>query len=222
MTHRSTHRLWSAALLALAIVAAACGADSTPATTATDVTATTISSTVAPTVEATTTTTAAPTTTTTAARVMASADCLVGTWELDSAAFLDQVFAAASEELEGGSVSHGGGEYVIDLAGDGTFVGTRDNWQMRFESSEGVFVSILDGTETGTWSVEGDMLSITTDVTDISVTSALEVDGELQELPFGGTQTVRTDVFAGAGSFTCDDDQMTVTFEGVTSVLNRT
>lgn len=203
------------------MIAAACGGDTASTTTAADVTATTLSSTVAPTVEATTTTTEAPTTTTTAARVMASADCLVGTWELDSAAFLDQVFAAASEEFEGGSVSHGGGEYVIELSSDGTFVGTRDNWQMRFESSEGVFVNILDGTETGTWSIEGDMLSIASDVTDMSVTSALEVDGELQELPFGGTQTVRTDVFAGSGAFTCDDDQMTVTFEGVTSVLNR-
>jgi hypothetical protein len=211
--------------VALAVIIAACGSDAATTTTDSGVTATTLTSTVSSAVATapkTTTTTTAPATTTTTERVMASADCLVGDWELDSAAFLDEVFAAAEAELDGGSISHGGGEYAIALAADGTFVGTRDNWQMRFEAPDGVFVTTLDGSEEGTWSVEGDTISIFTDVSNIAVSSAIEVDGELQELPFASTQTMRTDVFEGSGTFTCDGDLMTVTFEGITSELNRT
>ena len=208
-------------MLALAVIISACGGEATPATTESEATSTTSPATT--TTELTTTTATPETTTNTSAPVTASADCLVGEWELDSTAFLESVFAEAADDLGEVTVTHGGGSYVITLFDDGTFEGAREDWQMRFESPEGVFVTTLNGTEAGSWSTDADIIAISTDVSDIAVTQALEIDGELQELPFGGnTQTVRTDVFAGEGTFTCDDSQMTVTFEGITSVLNRT
>lgn len=223
MTTRSTHMTRWVPVLALALLAAACGGDTTPTTTAAVSAATTVASPDTTSVE-TTSTTAAPETTTTTVAVTSSADCLVGAWELDSAAFLETVFAETADEAgDDFTATHGGGSYVVTLFEDGTFDGLRDNWQMRFGSSEGVFVTTLNGSEEGTWSTDGNTLSISTDVSDVAVTQALEVDGELQELPFSGTtQTVRTDAFEGEGTFTCDSDRMTVTFEGVTSILDRT
>lgn len=224
MTTRSTHMTRWVPLFALVLIATACGGDTTPTTNAATPTATTVASTDTTSAETTSTTAAPETTTTTAAAVTTSDDCLVGAWELDSAAFLETVFAEAADEAgDDFTATHGGGSYVVTLFDDGTFDGKRDNWQMRFGSSDGVFVTTLNGSEEGTWSTDGDTIAISTDVSDVAVTQALEVDGELQELPFGGTaQTVRTDAFEGEGTFTCDSERMTVTFEGVTSILNRT
>lgn len=211
-----------AAVLLFALTLAACGGDDAatttaagepPATTQTTAPATT-------TTEAATTTTEAPTTT----QAVATSDCLVGSWELDSESFIQQVFAGTDtgfEELGEVTVSHGGGSFVVDMSEDGTYIGTRDEWKIRIESEEGAFVNMLDGTETGTWSVDGDTLTISSDVSDITVSFAAEVDGVLQELPFGGTQTTQTRAFTGSGGFSCSDDSFEATFDGFTSVFSR-
>lgn len=223
MTARSTHFKRWVPLLTSVLLVSSCGSGTTPATTGSDASATTVAEATTSSAEPTTTTEAPEKATTTAVRTQASADCLIGGWELDSTAFLESVFTEAAGDLGDVTVTHGGGSYVITLFDDGTFEGVREDWQMRFESSDGVFVTTLDGSEEGSWSTDGDTIGITTEASDISVTQAFEIDGELQELPFGGTtQTVRTDVFAGEGTFTCDEEEMTVTFEGITSVLNRT
>lgn len=211
-----------AAVLLFALTLAACGSDDAATTTAAGETPATTQTTapVTTTSEAATTTTEAPTTTLAAA----TSDCLVGSWELDSESFIQQVFAGTDtgfEELGEVTVSHGGGSFVVEMSEDGTYVGTRDEWKIRIESDEGAFVNMLDGTETGTWSVAGDTLTISSDVSDITVSFAAEVDGVLQELPFGGTQTTQTRAFTGSGGFSCSDDSFEATFDGFTSVFSR-
>jgi hypothetical protein len=220
-------RTSTAALFAAALILAACGGDT--ATTTTLAGADTPEPT--QTTAAETTTTAAPTTTTTEAPTTtpaaASADCVVGTWELDSEAFIAQIFSGAAEETTGleelgdVQVSHGGGAFIVTMNADGTFVGERDNWQIRLSADEGTFINTLDGEETGTWSVDGDQLTVTSLSSTIQVSFAAEVDGELQELPFGGPQTVEARELGGTGPFTCDGDTFEVTFEGGTSTFAR-
>ena len=211
-----------AAVLLFALTLAACGGDDAATTTAAGEPPATTQTTapVTTTSEAATTTTEAPTTT----QAVATSDCLVGSWELDSESFIQQVFAGTDtgfEELGEVTVSHGGGSFVVEMSEDGTYIGTRDEWKIRIESEEGAFVNMLDGTETGTWSVDGDTLTISSDVSDITVSFAAEVDGVLQELPFGGTQTTQTRAFTGSGGFSCSDDSFEATFDGFTSVFSR-
>jgi hypothetical protein len=219
----------AAVVATISMILAACGS-SADSTTTTEVVAgggaaeTTVADTTTTTVAPTTT--AVPTTTTTEA-VLAGSDCLVGSWELDSAAFIEQIFSAASEgetgfeELGEVEISHGGGAFLVTMNADGTYVGDRDNWQIRIGADEGTFVNTLDGEEAGTWSVDGDQLSVTSESSTITISFAAEVDGELLELPFSGTQTVTTREFGGTGPFTCTDDTLEATFEGSTSTFTR-
>ncbi|MDH3250199.1 MAG: lipocalin family protein [Acidimicrobiia bacterium] len=214
---------------AISLIVAACGssADSTTTTEAVGAGGATEATVADPTTTTTTapTTTAAPTTTTTEA-VSARSDCLVGSWELDSAAFIEQIFSAGAgetgfEELGEVEISHGGGSFIVTMNEDGTYVGVRDDWQIRLSADEGTFVNTLDGEEAGTWSVDGDQLTVTPESSTISVSFAAEIDGVLQDLPFGGTQTVSSRELGGTGPFTCDDDTLRATFEGSTSTFTR-
>ena len=163
---------------------------------------------------------------TTTTEAVAAGGCLVGTWELDSAAFIEQIFSAGAgetgfEELGEVEITHGGGAFIVTMNEDGTYVGDRDNWQIRLSADEGTFVNTLDGEEAGTWSVDGDQLTVTSESSTIQVSFAAEVDGVLQDLPFGGTQTVASRELGGTGPFTCDDNTLEVTFEGSTSTFAR-
>jgi hypothetical protein len=218
-----------AALVAtLSMVLAACGSSSDSTTTTEAVASGAATETTAPestTTTAAPTTTEAPTTTTTEA-VLAGSDCLVGSWELDSAAFIEQIFSAGAgetgfEELGEVEISHGGGSFIVTMNEDGTYVGVRDDWQIRLSADDGTFVNTLDGEEAGTWSVDGDQLTVTPESSTISVSFAAEIDGVLQDLPFGGTQTVSSRELGGTGPFTCDDDTLEATFEGSTSTFTR-
>ncbi len=211
---------------AIVVLLTACGGGD--AATTTTSTAAGSAETTATTAAEATTTTAAPTTTeapTTTAGATASADCLVGTWELDSEAFIAQVFASGEEtgfeDLGDMEISHGGGAFLVTMNADGTYVGDRDNWQIRLSTDEGTFVNTLDGEETGNWSVEGDLLTIETVSSTIDLSFAAEIDGELQELPFGGSQTVATRELGGSGRFTCDQGLLEVDLEGSISTFTR-
>ncbi len=215
-----------AMLMAIAVSIAACGGDDAATTTtvggdAADVTQATEAETTTTTEAPTTTTTEAPTTT----EAAVSADCLVGTWELDSEAFIEQIFAAADEtgfeDLGEVTVSHGGGSFIVTMNDDGSYVGERDDWQIRLSADEGTFVTTLNGEEAGTWSTEGNQLTVTSESSTLQVSFAAEVDGVLQELPFGGPETVASRELGGTGPFTCDDDTLGVTFEGGASTFSR-
>lgn len=224
----AVHRRLATAAASVLIVAA-CGGSSDSTTTTEPAAAAGATET---TVAQTTTTTAPPTTTvppttTTTGAVLAASDCLVGSWELDSAAFIEQIFSVAAqeetgfEELGEVEVSHGGGTFIVAMNADGTYVGDRDNWQIRISADEGTFINTLDGQETGTWSAQGDQLTVTSESSTIEISFAAEIDGELQELPFGAPQTVASQELGGTGPFTCSDDTLEVTFGGGASTFAR-
>lgn len=208
-------------VLMLGLVVAACG----------DVTSEDSSTTSAAASETTTSAASVPTTTggvdetTTTAAEMATGgpDCLVGIWELDDQAFVqnfDSIFADAG--MPEADVTALDGSFTVDLGADGTLRATRDGWGFRVDTGEGVFILEVTGTETGTWSADDSTFAVETDTSDLDINTSVEIDGEVVQMPsdiqpeFEIPAGVATD-----SAYTCSSDVLTLTNEGVESTLNR-
>lgn len=167
--------------------------------------------------------TTSTTTSTTTAAVAAQdgADCLIGQWELDSQMFFDSLFETFSGELgmEDAGFEHVSGSYQVSMGPGGVFSGTRDEWTFRFTLPEGGFQTIIDGTDTGSYTVAGDQLTISDLSGDSTVTFLAEVDGEVFEVPSG--PEVGSDALGGTGTFSCSADTLTVENEGIVSAFAR-
>lgn len=199
-------------VLILALLAAGCsGDDGSAESTPTSPPSTTAES----------TTTTAESTTTAAVAGRDGAECLIGEWELDSQLFFDSLFETFSGELgmEEAAFEHVSGTYRVTMAGDGAYTGTRDEWTFRFMIPEGGFQTIIDGTDTGSYAVAGDQLTISDIVSDSDVTFLAEADGELFEVPSG--PGVPSDALGGEGTFACSGDSLTIENEGVLSAFAR-
>ena len=176
----------------------------------------------------TTTTVAGPTTTTQVVTTTpppasgGGSDCLVGTWILDSEAFVDNfdsIFADAG--MPDAQVSALDGSFTVDLGADGSLEAERDEWGFRITMPEGVFIIEVIGTETGTWSADDSTLTVTTDVSNIDLSASIEVDGELIAMPEGQMPIEPPQGIATGSDYTCSGDVMTLANAGVESVLNR-
>ncbi len=208
-------RRLSTLVLALAVLATACGGDSEDTTTSIDDAA--APTTGAPATEATTT---EAVTTTVEAPGRSGPACLEGTWILDNEAFVDALVAAfADSGMEPESLDPNDGTYTIELAADGTFTGTRDDWGFSLLISEGRFNIIINGTEMGTWSADDDTITVTQTGADVSVLATVEADGqqfELPEAPVPIPEAMQTD-----STYICDGDTLAITTEDVTTVMTR-
>jgi hypothetical protein len=205
--------------LMILLMAAGCSGDD-------DAADSTTTSTVESTAESTTTTTAARTTTTstttaTTPSAPAGAECILGEWELDSQAFFDSAFAEVQGSLgmEDAAFEHVSGTYRVTMTEDGTFLGDRDEWTFRFTLPEGSFQTIIDGTDTGSYVVAGDRITIGEVVSDTDVTFLAEAGGEVFEVPSG--PGIESDALGGEGAFTCSGDTMSVENNGIVSSFNR-
>lgn len=229
----------AALTLTIAIFAASCGgddpssagggADETSSTTTSTTTSTTVAlgqatgtaespsepsateppATTEPT--ATTTTTTAPTTApTTTTNPPSAADCLVGTWSLRSQEFLDEIVTTLPIDAGLSEWSHVSGDYLITLAADGTTRGQRLAWTHRIATPQGALVTTIDSDDAGTYTVDGNTISVTDGGGDATVSLALEVGGVLQPLPFGNQQTVQAPAVSGTGTFECSGDLLSI------------
>ena len=206
-------------LCVIALAVAACGGDggetageNSTTTTATATTTSTLASSTTTTTEATTTTTEATTTTTSAPP---ADECLIGAWELDSDAFMDQMgetMSAATGEPDV-SVEHVGGSYVVTMAEGGRFTGDRDEWSFEFTAPEGSFRITIDGIDAGLWEVDGDLLIVSDVESASTVTAQAVVDGALVDLPGGVVPQVESDALGNRSSFECSGDSLVVTPE---------
>lgn len=230
-------------IAALVLGLAACGSESddgvaveteTTTTTTTTIVDAAASETTPPTTEAPTTlppttipeTTLPPTTT-----LPDPADCLVGQWRLRSQEFLDEIVSTLPPEATGGLAewTHISGEYLIDLNADGTSRGQRLAWTHRLATAEGALVTTIDSDDAGSYTVDGDMISVTDEASSATVSLAVEIDGQLQSIPFGQNQQVGTDALSGSGTYECVDDVLTITITdlpdappgGITAILDR-
>lgn len=216
-------------VIVFGLITAACsqsgsGDDSTTTTsTAPDETTTTVEGVETTTTLEVTTTTAAPdTTTTTAVTAGGGDDCLVGSWVLDSDAFVENfvsIFADAG--LPDAEVSALDGTFTVDMSSDGTFDAVRDGWGFSIAMAEGTVTIEINGTETGTWSTTGDTLTIGSDLSDLTVESSIELDGSVVPLPEGQLPVDTPSGIATDSTFECSGDVLTLTNEGVESVMTR-
>jgi hypothetical protein len=169
-----------------------------------------------------TTTTAAPeaSTTTPPPATGGGPDCLVGTWVLDSEAFvgaLTDLFAETG--LDAQSLEANEGTYTVEMDADGTFTGIRDEWGLSIALDEGTFDIVINGTETGTWTADESTLTVSDTESDVSVSASVQVGGQVQEIPESPVDV--PEAIASDSEYSCDADTLTVTSEGVTTVMNR-
>ncbi len=168
----------------------------------------------------TTTTEAAPTTT--QASSAGGDDCLVGMWTLDSEAFVENFGAIMAEAgMPDAEVTSLDGTFEVEMNADGTYAAVRDEWGFSLDTPQGTVVIEINGTESGSWSTSGSTLNISPEENDLTVDSSVVVDG--QELPLPGSDLpVETPPgLATASEFRCSGDILTLSNEGVESVLNR-
>jgi hypothetical protein len=215
-------RKLSSLVVVLGVVAAGCGGSSSDTTT-------TSTEGAIPTIGVTATTAAAPVTTasidvttTQASAGGGDADCLVGTWVLDSEAFVENFDSIMAEAgMPDVEVSTLDGSFTVELSADGSLEAERDEWGFRMTMPEGAFIVEINGTEVGSWSAEGSILTVDTDVSDIEVSGGIEVGGELIEMPTGQFPIEPPPGIATGSEYTCSGDVLTLTNAGVESVLTR-
>jgi hypothetical protein len=212
-----------ALVLAVALIAAACssgsGTDSTTTTVAVsgDDSATTTRGVAA----ATTTSSAAVSTTTTASQSDSGslASCVVGTWVLDPVAFFEDVLAFGDQEGFDGELVFVDGQYVLVIGADGTFETRRDNWSFAVVSDAGDLQVIVNDSDTGTWQLDGDVLTTALTPGDPPEIEIL-IDGQPFEFPGGAPFEPPEAEFTGA-TVGCNGDTLSATAEGFTSVWMR-
>lgn len=212
----------------LALVIAACGSDEADETTTTTVaaggdTTTTAADTTTTTAADTTTTTAADTTTTVgdaSSGDSALAECVVGTWELDSRDFFERLLEALPPEEQIGEFEIVDGAYVLTVNGDGTFSNERVDWTFAVTSDFGDLQVRISSEQTGTYTIEGDQLTTRTDPGDPPEVEFL-VDGSPFEFP-GGVQPIAPPEaeFSGA-TVSCSGDTLTASADDFTSTWMR-
>jgi len=201
-------------ILSLALVVAACsgGTGSATTTSASETTTTTVE---------TTTTTEDPTTTSheTAAGID---ECVVGSWMLDSEAFVhnfDSILAEAG--FTDAEVTALDGSYTIELAADGSFTGIRASWGFSVQLGDGNFTAEISGFELGTWSAGGSTMTVDLDSSDLDVRTTVESGGQEVELPQSQFPFKTPEGIASNSEYACSDGLLTLTNAGVETILTR-
>lgn len=209
--------------MTLSLLAAAC-ADSSADTTATtgEETTTTVADTTTSTDADPTTTTEADTTTTSGEAAEGADDCLVGTWVLDTEAFVGNLSTFFQDAgIPDAEISALDGDYTVEMSADGSFTGTRESWGFVFETEQGNFTIELNGTETGTWSADGSTLSVENQSSDIDISTTVETGGQEVELPQSQFPVETPEGIASSNDYECSGDVLTLTNSGIESTLNR-
>lgn len=213
-------------VLGLSLAACAGGnGEATTTTSASDDTVTSADTT--DTTEATDTTTPStettadePAATTTQALASGTDNCLVGSWTLDSEAFIENFDEIMTQEgLPPAEVTALEGSFTVVMDADGTYVATRDAWGFSVSTDEGTFIMEINGEESGNWGTEGSTLTIDPVETDLTVTPSMVVGGEVTPIPQSPMEA--PEGLATGSEYDCSGDTLTVTNSNIESVMNR-
>lgn len=152
---------------------------------------------------------------------VADAECVVGTWRLQTQPFLDQIMALIPMDMQAVDL---GGDYMLEFRADGTFEGRREAWTFGVTTPQGVARTRIDSVERGTWGVSGgNQLFIDETSSEVSVEATVEAAGQVMRLPSGPVDDAG--ISSGRGPYTCDADTLTIstTQEGrtITATLSR-
>lgn len=147
--------------------------------------------------------------------------CLVGTWLVDNDHWGEMFEAfARAEGGEGFQVIGVTGVGSTEFRADGTTETIYDEWTITatVASAPGEMSIIRTGVDQGTWTAEGDHLTMV----DTDVTSVVRTTMGGMELPTGGGgSTYDASLLEGSATYECSGDRLSVTMEGATAVLNR-
>lgn len=209
------------------LVAAACSSSSTDATTTTvgggDGGATSTSA--APGTTGAPGTTAATTTTTEAPPDEPSADglagCVLGTWELDSEHFFDQIADGLNQEDEDVEFEFLGGAYQIAAMPDGTFTASRIDWSFGGMTEFGDIEITMNHNQVGTYTIDGDTMSTVIPAGGDPADLEIKVDGVPFDFPGGINPIEPPDASFESAVPDCDDEALIVTADGYSSIWNR-
>lgn len=204
-------------IVVIGLIAVACNGEGGESTTTATADATTTTGPL-------TTTTMPPRSATTTAAPAAgdTSGCVVGTWVLDSEAFVGEmaeIFGDAG--MADAEITPLGGDFTVEFAADGTLSAVREEWGFEIGAAESTFRVEVNGSETGTWSAEGSTLTVNTDVSDLIANSSIVVDGEELPMPPGLETPGIPDTIASESDYTCEGDVLTISNEGVTSTFDR-
>jgi len=167
-----------------------------------------------------TTTTSADTTTTTAAQTSSLAECAVGVWELDSQAFFDDLIAAMPPEEVVGEFLLIDGAYLLTVGADGTIVNERRDWTFGVDSDYGQLEIRINSLQTGTYTVDGDVITVSMDPAPPPDVRIL-VDDVPVDFPGGVSPVEPPDADFTGATITCSGDALTATADGFTSTWDR-
>lgn len=145
-------------------------------------------------------------------------ECLIGTWVLRSQEFFDQVGAQA-----GGETEYRSGESRLVIREDGTYTTFRNAWSFATVTPQGSLIGVIDAENSGTWiATDVDMFVEEAGGAEETVQLFIEVGGQLQSIPgLGSEQSFASAPFSGQIPYTCKDDLMTSTADGVASIFDR-
>lgn len=213
-------------IVVLALVAAACSSSSdsdvAEGLTTSSASSETSSTTTAGSADASSTTaTIAAVTTTSAAAATDVTSCIVGEWEMDSQQFFDDVFASLSDEEQLGEFTYASGAYVLLIGNDGSFSSERRDWSFQVTSDVGDLQMTVSGAETGTYTLDGNLLS-TVSGTSEPLEVSMVVDGVPFELPAGIAPVTPPNADFSGATVTCEGDVLTASAEGFQSIWYRT
>ncbi|NHZ71087.1 MAG: hypothetical protein GWP18_05545 [Proteobacteria bacterium] len=209
-----------AVLVVMAMVVAACSGASEPdVADAPTTTAAVSSSGSSSPIESTVTTTVAAPTTVAGASDLSS--CVVGEWEMQSQRFFDDLYAAApAQDLPPGEFTHTGGSYVLIVGGDGSFASERRAWTFEVTSDFGDLIMKVSSSQSGTYTLDGELLSTSLaegEAPDVEMV----VDGVPFEFPEGLAPVSAPSANFSGAMVTCDGDVLTASFDGFTSIWDR-
>lgn len=150
------------------------------------------------------------------------ADCLVGTWEMDSDRFFEAIMASMTpEELAGGTFRHVGGTYRAIIGADGSFTDQRNAWSFDVESPEGVMNMQVTHERTGTYEVGDGTVKVSLPG-DVPADVVMSINGEVLVLPPGVPQQSPPAFEYDTAPFECSGDSLTIASEeGVTAYWTR-
>lgn len=170
----------------------------------------------------TSTTVAASTTTqvvTSTQAPLTGAPCVVGSWELDSELFFTDVTSVVSGGEAPGEFLYLGGAYRISLDGDGSANEQREDWTFLVRTDFGDLVIAVNALAQGEYMVDGETMSLELDQSSSEV--EVLIDGLPIEFPDGSLPVSIPDVSFVNAPFTCSQDTLITTADGVTSTWRR-
>lgn len=147
-------------------------------------------------------------------------ECMVGTWELDAAAFFEVITAGLSDSDAPGEFVHLGGVNQVIASADGTFVDQRVDWKFGVVTDFGNLEITVNHTQRGTWSASGDVIS--TMITDVGTPEfTMAIDGLPFDMPGGALPVEPPETVFDEATGTCTETTLMVTADETTSTWTR-